>query len=174
MSRLLRRLVDTPIRKRRSSFSLDASKQKTAYESCRCAEFLLCLTVVPFNSTLESAIANLVSFKSLSQDCVVALCKAVKRCCVGVSVKKRRAKKRKEKRRKKKLQIIFVTAYLYSPTKESNCLTANRFQKMKTGLCAGTAGASRRRRMRNGSRLLNCVEVTVRSDECHEQQSERE
>ena len=44
-------------------------KKKIRVIPCRRAEFLLCLAVAPLNITLESAIADLVSFKSMSQDC---------------------------------------------------------------------------------------------------------
>ena len=119
--------MDTPIRKRRSSFSLDASKQKTAYESCRCAEFLLCLTVVPFNSTLESAIANLVSFKSLSQDCVVALCKAVS---VAVGVKKEEtSEEKKRKTKKEKITNNFCDCVLVLANKRVELSHSKPFPK---------------------------------------------
>ena len=45
-------------------FFVGCLQQKTAYVPCRRAEILLCLAVVPLNITLESAIANLDSFKS--------------------------------------------------------------------------------------------------------------
>jgi len=53
---------------------------------CRRAEFLLRLAVAPLNITLESAIADLDSFKSMSQDC----------CTVKENEEKKTKKRRNE------------------------------------------------------------------------------
>ena len=77
-------------------FFVGCLQQKTAYESCRRAEILLCLAVVPLNITLESAIANLDSFKSCPRT-VCAAKRERKRSKEQQDYESSRAKKRGEK-----------------------------------------------------------------------------